>query len=517
LEAIMSARVVVSFLLAASILSTAASGQDKPAAPAPAGRGTANASATGPVGAVVEREVKGLSSESFPEREAALKRLQTLVAEQLKQRAAVQEVLATFQADLVQQQRALAMVSDEEAQAQIAGLLEMERGLTAWTIQTMAEPLERRQTLLAWGLTKDNGPTLARAYSGSLRVRLDGIKQIAKSNDEGASWTLARLINDRETAIRAAAMAASWSRKPNSDVVNALWFRAVTGPLARENNMNGPVGIMEGRMGVGMVMEAMAMNGNGMIKVDFPGGDPMEFDDSGEGNEFFDALLASAVLVHLDSPLVAEKVKALVDERAKAGKSLCQPTDPDWTLVSHRLVETYSVKEAVPILAQEALGIETEEMGGDMNGRPFMWSRRTIAIGTLAKLIGKDPADFDLIRARDMGNPRGWMWAVDVNPQAMMNGNGENDLVAVKAFYAFWKDHHAEFGVKEVPSNAAVSQPARPNRFFKGMPMPPDGPVQILPAQPDGPQAVPGEAPDANPPVPPPMRTVPLMRGGAAG
>jgi len=38
------------------------------------------------------REVKGLTAEDFPERQAAIKRLEALVAEQIKQRAAVQEI-----------------------------------------------------------------------------------------------------------------------------------------------------------------------------------------------------------------------------------------------------------------------------------------------------------------------------------------------------------------------------------------------------------------------------------------
>jgi len=64
--------------------------------------------------------------------------------------------------DLAKQQQALAMVSDEEAQSQIAGLLELERGLAGWTIQTMGEPIERRRALLAWGLGKDAAPVIGR-------------------------------------------------------------------------------------------------------------------------------------------------------------------------------------------------------------------------------------------------------------------------------------------------------------------------------------------------------------------
>jgi hypothetical protein len=479
----MPARILISSLLATSVLATIAAAQSLPA---PA----ANPSPTTP--ATVDREIKGLSSENFTDREAALKRLQTLVADQIKQRAAIQEVLNAFQSDLLHQQQALAMVTDEEAQAQIAGLLEMERGLTGWTIQTMNETPERRQTLLAWGLTKENGPLLARAYAERLHTRLEGIKLLAKSDADGANWTLARLINDRQAAVRAATMAMCWNHKPTDDIVNALWFRAVTGALAR----NDTPGMPAGQMDANLPAETIVMDGSprdNMIKVDFPGGEPMEFNDANDSAEFYDALLASDVLVHLNSPLVAEKVKTLVADRAKAGKTLVHAADLDWTLVSHRLVETCKVKEAIPLLANEALSADSEGLGGDMNGRPFMWSARTMAIGTLAKLIDKDPAEFELIRAHNTGDSRGWMWAVDVNPQQMMNGNGDADLKVVKAFYAFWKDHHAEYGVKEAPSNAAIAQPNRILPNFRGHLLP-----QVeVPALPQAPALESGAAPDA--------------------
>jgi hypothetical protein len=499
----MSARMFISSILAASLLTSAAAAQDKPAAP------LANPA---PPAANIDREIKGFNSENFADREAALKRLQTLVADQIKQRVAIQEVLTAFQTDLLRQQQALAMVTEEEAQAQMAGLLEMERGLAGWTIQTMDETPDRRKPLLAWGLTRENGPILARAYAQRLRTRLDGIKQLAKSDADGANWTLARLVNDRLSAVRAATMALCWSRQPSDDIVNALWFRAVTGPLARNDIPGMPAGTLEANGAPELAGETIAMGGGmreNAIKVDFPGGEPMEFDDSNDSAEFFDALLASDVLVHLNSPLVAGKVKTLVAERAKAGKTLCHSQDLDWTLVAHRLVETYMVKDAIPVLAVEALSADSEDLGGDMNGRPFMWSPRTMAIGTLAKLIDKDPADFDLIRARNTGDARGWMWAVDVNPQQMNNGNGDADLKVVKAFYAFWKDHHAEYGVKDAPSSAAVAQPNRvvmPG--FRGRPVPP--PEVLLPPAPAREPGATQAAPAAVPPAPGPA-------AGAAG
>ena len=125
-------RTITAAILAASTLAAASFGQTKPAEPSA-------------IGSAVSKEVKGLTSDDFPERQAALAHLKTLVADQLKQRAQIQDVLLALQTDLAKQQQALAMVSnDEEAQAQISGLLEMERGLAGWTMQTMSEPLEKR-------------------------------------------------------------------------------------------------------------------------------------------------------------------------------------------------------------------------------------------------------------------------------------------------------------------------------------------------------------------------------------
>jgi hypothetical protein len=433
--------------------------QEKPAGNAGAG-----------ISSAVEKEAKGLTAEDFPEREAALKRLRALMADQVKQRAEIQAVLNDLQTDLAKQQKALAVVTDEEAQAQIAGLLEMERGIAGWTVQVMGEPVERRKALLDWGLGRDTAAVLARVYSDNRRVRLAGVKELAKMPDDvtgGAAWTLSRLINDPETPVRAAAMAACWSRKPTEDVVGALWFRAVTGP--------------QGKSSAGADWPLRMQEQAESLKVDFPGGEPMEFDNENEAAAFEDAELAGDVLIQLNSPLVAERVKGLVEERRKAGKSLVSEDDPDWTLVSHRLVEAYGVKEAIPTLAEEALAARSDEMGGDMNGRPFMWSSRSMAIGVLCKLVGKDPADFQVVRVRGADDPRAWIWAVDANPGAF-NGNGGGggpaaDGAAVRAFYAWWKDHHGEYGVKEEPSAAGLPRPGRGRRGGGPAIIPSQGPA----------------------------------------
>ena len=148
-------------------------------------------------------------------------------------------------------------------------------------------------------------------------------------------------------------------------------------------------------------------------------------------------------------------------------------------------------------------------MGGDMNGRPFMWSRRTIAIGTLATLIGKEPSEFELMRARNFGDSRTWMWATDVDQQAMMNGN-MSDRTPMAAFYAFWKDHYKEYGITEKPTDANIPPPpGRGGRRGRG-----GGPIPIEPGPggpPDGKLPLNPDAPVQNE-----VRQEPAIRGPAA-
>jgi hypothetical protein len=446
--------------LSSPLLPLPARAQQRPEPPASARPADDNA-----IAAAVDREVKGLSAEQYPERQAAAKRLERLLADQIHQRAEVQEIVDLLLKDLQQQQRAMAMVTDQEAQAKIGGLLELERGLAGWTAQAMAEPLDRRKTLLDWGLGPEGAPAVALAYAQNRARRLEGIKTLGKLDAPGAGWTLSRLINDNDAAIRAAAMAAAWTRDPKAqgadDIVAALWHRAVSGPLDLAE---------QERVRPRMHDEEAPRR----IKVDFPEGDPMEFEITDDPTSYEDAILAGDVLVHLHSPLVGERIKALVVDRQKAGKNLILREDPDWTLVAHRLAEAYDVKEAVPMLALEALNRETDEMAGEVNGRPYTWSPRTLAVGVLCKLLGQEPANFALIRVRETADLRGWTWGTDVPLPGMGGGMpGQQDGAVVRAFYKWWKEHHAEYGVKEEPSAAGVPQERRPRG--RGAP-------QILPA-----------------------------------
>ena len=405
------------------------------------------------IGAAVERETQGLAADGVSEREEALAQLQNLIGAQISQRAEIQGLLDTLAADLAKQEKALAVVSDSESQARVAGLLEMERGIAGWARQTMSEPVERRRKLLAWGLSPKVMPVLARAYAERVKVRVQGINELGKLDDaangqspgpttvENANitasvdWTLAQLVNDKAEPVRAAAMASCWSRKPSQELVTALWFRAVQGPLNREE------------AGQPMMEEGNESGGN--VEVNFPGGSPLQFDADNDGPDFDDGHLACDILLHFDSPLVKERLKDLVRNRDKAGKDLSGQNSPDWALTTHRLIEAYGVKEAIPMLATEAFDPPAETGGGD----GFFWTRRTLAIGTLTRLIGQDPENFGLRHVRHPEDERVWIWAVDAPAPAngppmpgMMQSSPDGE--ALKAFYTFWSAHHGEYGVK---------------------------------------------------------------------
>ena len=102
-------------------------------------------------------------------------------------------------------------------------------------------------------------------------------------------------------------MAVAWTGKPSADVVGALWFRAVAGP--------GTLADQEAAAG------GITHDPEETIKVEFPEGEPVEFSLDDDAGAYTDAILAGDVLIHLQSPLVAERVKALVAERATLGKT----------------------------------------------------------------------------------------------------------------------------------------------------------------------------------------------------
>jgi len=485
----------------------------------PANQGRAGEPVKG-IGAAVERETQGLAADGISQREEALARLQQLIGAQVAQRAEIQAVLDALAADLATQERALAVVSDSESEARIAGLLEMERGIAGWARQTMSEPAERRQKLLAWGLSPNVMPVLARVYADRVRVRVQGVGELGKIDDAENSrnpagttagnsdvtasidWTLSRLINDKAEPVRAAAMAACWGRKPSRELVAALWLRAVQGPLDRE--------------AAGQPMMEEGNDSAGNIAVNFPGGSPLQFDDSSDTPDFDDGHLACDILLHLESPLVGDRLKVLVRERDKAGKDFSSQNTPDWALTTHRLIEAYGVKEAIPILATEAFDPQPETVGGD----GFFWTRRTLAIGTLAKLIGQDPETFGLRHVRNSEDERAWIWAVDAPPQ--VNGPPMPGVMptvpdgeAVKAFYAWWSAHHAEYGVKEAPSKAALPREdlrggagGMRGGFFPGRLINPGGamipaPPPAAPADKVGPFDVPADGAPMNDNAPP--------------
>ncbi len=453
-----------------SLWAAGAFAQNMAAQPGAATRG-ADGAANG-LGEQIEKETQGLAAPDYADREKALERLRGLIGEQTKQRAQIQAVMDALSADLEKQEKALALVGDSEAEARVAGLLEMERGIAGFAAQTMGEPADLRKKLLDWGLSAQMSPVVARVYGDKVRVRVDGVAELAKTeargaggagqpagkdaeagqaeavNFSGVDWTLAKLINDREEAVRGAAMAACWDHKPSAVLVAALWYRAVEGPL--EHGNSAPMGAdMDDGPGAAQT-----------FKVDFPGGDPLQFGDDASGADFDDGHLACDVLIHFDSGSVRDQVKAFVAQRIKTGKDLGGSFDTNWTLTTHRLVEAYGVKEAIPLLASEAVGTQSDEVGGDA----FSWTPRTLAIGILAKMTGQDANDFQLIHVRNPEDMRAWIWAVQTPPFNMRAGGpggGEQpvDGAAVLAFYKWWKDHHAEYGVKEAPSTAGLPQP----------------------------------------------------------
>jgi hypothetical protein len=371
--------------------------------------------------AAVEGAVRDLTAEDYGVRERAAKRLEGLLAEQIKQRAAVQEVVGQLQAELERQVRALGMVKDEEARQRMGGLVEMERGLAGWASQAMTAPAELRGKLIEWGVSKEVAPVVARAYGRNRAQQLAAIKELGKMEGPGADWTLARLINERESWVRAAAMAAVWDRKATDEVVQAVWYRGVEG-TERE-----------------LQRDQQETNGQEAesLTVEFPEHEPITIDQ--EEEDFSDRELAIAVLAHLQSPLVESRLKIFL---AKQEKRENPALEDAW---EHRLLEAYKVKEAVPLLAKVALGDVRENNSRGMGaGTMLMATNRTSAVGAVAVIVGLDPADFELHADRQ----EQITWWVE---------GQRGDTAAVMKFFDWWRVHYKEYGVKEEPTPPAVS------------------------------------------------------------
>jgi hypothetical protein len=322
--------------------------------------------------AAVEGALRDLTAEDFGLREQAARRLQALLAEQLKQRAAVEEVVGQLQAELLRQERALGMMRDDEARQRTAGLLAMEQALAAWTQDAMTAPNQRRQQLLEWGLSAKVAPLLARTYSKHRREQIAAIIELGKLDGPGADWTLARLLNERESWVRAAAVAALWNRPLTPEIAAALWYRAVEGPEREQEAQR----IAEDTDTAASPLE-----------INIPDHDPVEVPP--DEDDFSDRDLLVDLLVHLQSPLVAEKVEALVDRRTKKEA----PLGEGW---EHRLVEAYKIKTAVPLLARVATGEIEQNSGRSEGGQVMTGTNRTSAAGALATIVGIDPAEWNL-------------------------------------------------------------------------------------------------------------------------
>jgi hypothetical protein len=369
--------------------------------------------------AAVEGAIRDLTAEDYGVRERAAKRLEGLLARQIQERAAVQEVVGQLQAELERQVRALGMVKDEEARQRMGGLVEMEHGLAGWASQAMTAPAEVRGKLIEWGVSKEMAPVLGRIYGRNRGQQLAAIKELGKIEGPGADWTLARLMRERESWVRAAAMAAAWDRKPTEELVAAAWYRGVEG-TERER-------------------EQAQLDETGQepapLVVEFPEHEPIILDMPEE--DFSDRDLAVSVLVHMQSPLVEARLKALVAKQAKQENSSLEDS---W---EHRLLEAYKVREAVPFLARVALGEVRENSSRNVGASTMEGTNRTSAAGAVAVIVGIDPADFEL--HADKEEMIGW-WV-----------EGQHgDTAAVMKFFDWWRVHYKEYGVKQPPAAPAA-------------------------------------------------------------
>jgi hypothetical protein len=388
------------------------------------------ASATQPGG--LKSALTELTSDDFTARENAVKTLRALIVEQTRQQVQVQQVMEQLQESLGQQVKQLAVVQDPEAHSRSAGLLEMQASLTRWALDVMTLPLEHRKAILDWGFTTEAAPVLTRIYSRHTAQQRVGIKELGKLQGDGADWTLAELIRSRDDNLSVPAMAAAYDRPPTDGVIEALWQRAIEAHVQTAGAAEPAPPDEDAAVDFPEVKDPINVKG----EQDLPADD--------------NADLATIVLLHYNTPRVAQRLTRFIDQNCKDRQLITLFSENDILRGWCRLVEKYHVKEAIPALAELVFSADDRGENGDVNGLKYWTSTRTEAIGTIATLTGQHADDYKLNRMNGDTNEHLAMWVID---------NEEAQKTATEKFRAWWKDHHKEYGVEQMPATAPAETP----------------------------------------------------------
>jgi len=418
-----------SVFLAAVVLTLGAAGN------APVGGQTTMPAA--PSGAVLSPEFAAafekLASEEFPERQEAIRVLQRLLTNQVRQTIALQQVMLQVQQDLSQQMRALTgrASADAEADARVAGLMEFIQAVSRWAGDCMLLPAAQRDAMLKWGSTDEMMPMIAAMYSRSTEARVQAIREVAKNPaTEQVNWLLLQMLNDQDRAASLTAMDVLSNRPPNPEVINALWNRSMANTLTQVRGQARPA---RTRM--------VTVAGRNVQVVE---------QDSGDGaRNLPDGDVAADVLIKYDTPAVAEKLDDLFKElgrtldgsnNSNAWRSLSTYYGGNNNATLWRLVSAYQPKEAVRFLVKAV--DQASNDGGEsimnVNGKQErfrMGSKVEFAV-MLLRATGQSTEDYGIVRMPNY------------NPERFaVKGSMDDEAAMSKKVQEWWKTHAKEYGV----------------------------------------------------------------------
>ncbi len=304
-----------------------------------------------------------LSSDEFATRQRALKDLELAMGQQIQ---------------------ALLIPDDPESQARVSSLLEFNEGLSRWILNTLALPEPQRHALLAIGLRSDMLATVAKLAAKSPDTRVEGIHEVAQLHDATASDLLAPLLDDDDREVYIAAMEAAWDLPATQSLIDSLWNRAIDAGFAAYSPTVQPA-----RSDIkfrGKSLGASYVDNSGFRKMQ-------------------DADIACDVLVHLNSPLVIDKLVAFfrsVDEAVTTPNSrenrlwLFGPSSAPMRN-TYQLLTAYHPKEVLPVLFHLATGPNRQTFQGIANNIRYFSSNRTMPLVMLILFTDQKPEEYKLL------------------------------------------------------------------------------------------------------------------------
>ena len=345
-----------------------------------------------------------------------------------KDYAARQAAVQELQAAIARQIQSFALLPDPEARVRAGAALAFQEGLSAWAIELAKLPEVQRRSLLVWGLQPAVAPALATIYAGSGN-KTQAIRALGKLSGDQATDALAMIAaaHDSQTAIPA--LDALWDRKPTPTALNLLWgcLAAQLGteaqPAEEDQNAGNPAPKPESHFS-------------------------REPDDT---SEYDISVEAAQTLVHWKHPETLTRFKTHLAQMMGNGKD--NNSNSELVNRSSRrdvfltLVLGFKTREALPLIAQAALGERSSSSSGNLGDKgPVYQSNRTGMLGVFAELTGQDPADYKLFRCKEWGESDLCNWVVHTE---------EQEKEAVEKAKKWWQTNQAKMA-------PAAREPAAP-------------------------------------------------------